>query len=80
MPGFYDQIGKVGASGKTCTDGFAQKKWVFARFYFKSGQPETIGAQGFPTFFSYLMRRKNIKIIYNWRKKVGFWAESKKTA
>nr|DAZ55931.1 MAG TPA: hypothetical protein [Caudoviricetes sp.] len=24
------------------------------------------------------MRRKNIKIIYNWRKKVGFWAESKK--
>lgn len=26
------------------------------------------------------MRRKNIKNIYNWQKKVGFWAESKKTA
>lgn len=59
MPGFYDQIGKVGASGKTCTDGFPQKKWVFARFYFKSGQPETVGAQGFagflPTFPLFLL-------------------------
>jgi len=24
-----------------------QKKWVFGHFYFKSGQPESIAAQGF---------------------------------
>ena len=49
---------------------FAQKKWVFAHFYFKSGQPETVAAQGFegflPTFplFSLIYMKKKIK-IYN---------------
>jgi len=48
---------------------FAQKMWAFAHFYFKSGQPETVGAQGisgflptFPLFFSISMIKNLIFI------------------
>ena len=57
---------KIGASLIDGTDDFGQKKWVSARFYFKSGQPKTVGAQGFagflPTFplFSLISVRKKV--------------------
>nr|DAN55638.1 MAG TPA: hypothetical protein [Bacteriophage sp.] len=57
----------------------ARKKWVFARFYFKSGQAETVAAQGFagslPTFplFSLSKREKNnIKLYISDEKKWVF--------
>jgi hypothetical protein len=45
----------------------------------KSGRAETVGTQGFagflPTFplFSLISVKKNVKNIYKWREKVGFW-------
>ena len=56
-----------------------KKKWVFARFYLKSGRAETVDTQGFagflPTFplFSLISVKKKCKKIYKWREKVGFW-------
>lgn len=46
---------------------FGQKKWVFGQFFLKSGQPETVGAQGFAGFLAnwpiifYTIMRKNKK-------------------
>jgi hypothetical protein len=56
----------------------ARKKWVFARFYFKSGQAKTVAAQGFagslPTFplFSLSKREKNSIKLYITDEKSGF--------
>ena len=63
---FLGQSLKIGAVWQRCTDVFGQKKWVSARFYFKSGQLETVAAQGFagflPTFplFSLISVRKKV--------------------
>jgi hypothetical protein len=47
----------------------ARKKWVFARFYFKSGQAETVAAQGFagslPTFPLFSLSKRE-KIVSNY--------------
>ena len=57
----------IRASLETGKDGSGQKKWVFARFYLKSGQAETVGTQGFagflPTFplFSLISVKKKCK-------------------
>jgi hypothetical protein len=70
LPTFFRKLDIFGASGETCRDGSGQKKWVFARFYLKSGQAETVGTQGFagflPTFplFSLISMKKKCKKIY----------------
>lgn len=52
---------------------------LFAHFYFKSGQAETLGAQGFAGFlatwplFFLIKCEKILKIIYKWKKKVANW-------
>lgn len=62
----------------------ARKKWVFARFYFKSGQAETVAAQGFagslPTFplFSLSKREKNSIKLYITDEKKWVFGQSMK--
>ncbi len=53
---------------------------LFAHFYFKSGQAETLAPQGFagflatcPLFFLIKCEKKILKIIYKWKKKVANW-------
>ena len=53
---------------------------LFAHFYFKSGQAETLAPQGFagclaicPLFFLIKCEKKILKIIYKWKKKVASW-------
>lgn len=66
LPTFLDRSLKIVPVWERCTDVFARKKWVFAQFYFKSGQLETVGRQGFagflPTFplFSLISVRKKV--------------------
>ena len=66
LPTFLSQSLKIVPVSERCTDVFARKKWVSAQFDFKSGQPETVGAQGFagflPTFplFSLISVRKKV--------------------
>lgn len=50
LPTFLGQSLKIVPVLERCTDVFARKKWVFAQFYFKSGQLETVGGQGFAGF------------------------------
>lgn len=67
LPTFLDQSLKIVPVLERCTDVFAQKKWVFGRFYFKSGQLETVGAQGFagflPTFPLFSLISVSKKVI-----------------
>lgn len=80
LPTFLGQSLKIVPVLERCTDVFAQKKWVSARFYFKSGQPETVGAQGFagflPTFplFSLISVRKKSNKLYIIGEKSGHLA------
>jgi hypothetical protein len=41
---FFVGLGKFGRWLKRLRTKKAQKKWVFAHFYFKSGQPQTVDA------------------------------------
>ncbi len=47
---FIGQLLKFGSPCEAGTDGFGQKKWAFGQFYLKSGQRETVEAQGFAGF------------------------------
>lgn len=87
MPNFYNQIGKTGGAWKGLYGRFCPEKVGFCPVLFqKWAAGNHWGARlcgfsaHFPTFFSYLMRRKNIKIIYNWQKKWVFGQRVKKTA
>ncbi len=59
----------------------AQKKWAFGQKNLKSGQAETVAAQGFAGFlpifplFLYTIMRKIVKIYIKLKTKVGFWPE-----
>lgn len=84
LPTFCWNCGQFGAAGEAVYGRKARKKWVFAQFYFKSGQPETVAAQDFagslPTFplFSLSKREKNnIKLYISDEKKWVFGQREK---
>ena len=67
LPTFYEELNRSGLLERLVETVLAQKKWVFARFYLKSGRAETVGTQGFagflPTFplFSLISVKKKCK-------------------
>lgn len=69
LPTFFQKLDIFGRVERLVETVLA-KKWVFGRFYLKSGQAETVGTQGFagflPTFplFSLISVKKNVKNIY----------------
>lgn len=67
LPTFFRKLDIFGRVERLVETVLAKKKWVFGRFYLKSGQAETVGTQGFagflPTFplFSLISVKKKCK-------------------
>lgn len=67
LPTFFRKLDIFGRVERLIRTVLAQKKWVFAQLYLKSGRAETVGTQGFagflPTFplFSLISVKKKCK-------------------